>query len=255
MSFEAAAKGTAKQNASVLDFSRRAYLSELMDEPCSYEELRDCLRDLGQVNRLSFGYRPTIGWLKQFTDLPSHQFPLHIVDVGCGGGDMLRHIEAWAASKQFAVNLTGIDLNPSAIRAAREFTADKSQIRWLAQDAYSLDVLEQPIDLVISSLLTHHLSDNEIVRFLTWMESIARHGWFINDLYRSKTPYSAFQALSTLARWHRFVRHDGPVSFRRAFQPDDWRRYIDAAGVPAQQVSIRSAWPARLCVARRKQTR
>lgn len=254
MSFEAV-KGATQQGETAPDFSRRAHLSELMDEPCSYEELRDCLRDLAQVNRLSFGYRPTIGWLKQFTDLPSDQFPLHIVDIGCGGGDMLRHIETWAARKRFAVNLTGIDLNPSAIRAAREFTAEKSQIRWLAQDAYSLDVLEQPVDLVISSLFAHHLSDNEIVYFLAWMESVTRHGWFINDLYRSQTPYSAFRTLSNVARWHRFVRHDGPVSFRRAFQPDDWRSYIDAAGLHAQQVSIRSAWPARLCVARRRQTR
>jgi SAM-dependent methyltransferase len=253
MSFEVAAKGEAPEHQTALDFSRRAYLTELMDEPCTYEDLHQCLRDLSEVNRVSFGYRPTTTWLKQFAELSSDQFPLHIVDVGCGGGDMLRRIEAWAENKQLAVRLTGIDINSSAIRAAREFTSNSSQIRWLAQDAYSLDVTEEPVDLVISSLFMHHLSDDEILRFIQWMESVSCHGWFINDLYRSATPYSAFRALSKLARWHRFVRHDGPVSFRRAFQPDDWHRYISAAGLPGQQICITPAWPARLCVARRKQ--
>ena len=46
-----------------LDFSRRAQLTELMDEPCSYAELRDCLRDLTHVNRTVFSYAPTLEWL------------------------------------------------------------------------------------------------------------------------------------------------------------------------------------------------
>ena len=40
------------------DFSRRAQLTELMDEPCSREQLRACLRDLARVNRWFMGYRP-----------------------------------------------------------------------------------------------------------------------------------------------------------------------------------------------------
>ena len=36
-----------------LDFAERAELSEQMDEPCSYEELRDCLRHLAWMNRLT----------------------------------------------------------------------------------------------------------------------------------------------------------------------------------------------------------
>ncbi len=48
------------------DFEQRAQLTELMDEPCSYAELRDCLRDLMSVNRTVFTYRPTLEWLEQF---------------------------------------------------------------------------------------------------------------------------------------------------------------------------------------------
>jgi SAM-dependent methyltransferase len=232
-----------------MDFSRRAHLSEWMDEPCSYEDFRACLRDLAQVNRMVLAYRPTLRWLQQFADTKNK--PLHIVDVGCGGGDMLRQIAAWARTHQVAVKLTGIDLNPYAARAAREFTAADSAIEWVTGDAFSYQPVT-PIDVVISSLFTHHLPDVEIVRFVEWMERVAVRGWFINDLHRERMPYYGFRALARLMRWHRFVQHDGPVSIRRSFSPADWLQYITAAGVSASDMSIETLRPARLCVGRVK---
>lgn len=248
MSSEAALPGRAGR----VDFSRRAHLSELMDEPCSFEELRKCLRDLAQVNRVTFGYRPTLDWLEQIVKGSRNARPMHLVDVGCGGGDMLQRVERWATDRSIDLRLTGIDLNPNAVRAAREFARPESKIRWITGEAYSFDTASDPIDLVISSLFTHHLTDDGIARFLQWMESVARRGWFINDLYRSRTPYLGFKALAMAARWHHFVRHDGPISFRRAFLPEDWRSYVDAAGLSRDDVHIFTRWPARLCVARVK---
>src|SRR3984885_15264586 len=236
------------KNTGTFESSRRADLSELLDEPCSYEDLRGCLRDLEQVNRVSFGYRPTLEWLEQFVPEPNH--PLHIVDVGCGGGDMLRRIESWAARKRVAVKLTGVDLNANAIRAAREFSPAESRIEWITGEAYSLTPDSGPIDVVISSLFTPHLTDDEIVHFIEWMEQVARHGWFINDLYRSRTPYTWFKVLAAAMRWHRFVRHDGPVSFRRAVLPDEWKHFAQRAGLSPGDVSITTVQPARLCVGR-----
>src|ERR1700733_10475615 len=102
------------KNTGTFESSRRADLSELLDEPCSYEDLRGCLRDLEQVNRVSFGYRPTLEWLEQFVPEPNH--PLHIVDVGCGGGDMLRRIESWAAPHRVAVNYADGDVEAKSGR-------------------------------------------------------------------------------------------------------------------------------------------
>jgi SAM-dependent methyltransferase len=232
------------------DFSRRSDLSELMDSPCSYEDLRKCLRDLACVNRVTFAYRPTLRWLEQLSGLPNGERPLHIVDVGCGGGDMLRYIERWAERKHIAIRLTGIDRNPDAIRAAQEFTHADSAIRWIVGEAYSFDSEAEPVDLVISSLFTHHLSDEGILRFLGWMERVACRGWFVNDLYRNRVSYLGFKILAWAARWHRFVRHDGPVSICRAFLPNEWRRYAEESGLSPDSIRIDVRWPARLCVAR-----
>lgn len=230
-------------------FAHRAALTEWMDEPCSYEDYRACLRDLERVNRTLIAYRPTLAWIDRFL-LPGRG-PLHIVDVGCGGGDMLRRIEARCRAAGLSARLTGIDLNPYAARAAREFTPPASSIEWITGDAFALSA-SAPVDLVVSSLFTHHLADEEIVRFLAWMEARSRLGWFINDLRRQSSSYYGFAALATLMRWHRFVRHDGPVSIRRSFSRADWLRYAEAAGLPARELQIEEKLPGRLCVGRVK---
>lgn len=231
-----------------IDFSRRAHLSEWMDEPCSYEDFRDCLKDLDRINRIIFGYSPTLTWLEQYAGADA---PLHIVDVGCGGGDMLRRIDAWAQSRNLPVHLAGIDINPHAARAAREFSSRSSRIEWITGDAFSYDP-PVPIDLVISSLFTHHLTDSEIVRFLQWMDRVTTRGWFISDLHRKPIPYYLFSALATLMRPHRFIRHDGLISIRRSFDRDDWENYCAIAGLDQNGVNIYTMRPARLCVAREK---
>ncbi|AFL90460.1 methylase involved in ubiquinone/menaquinone biosynthesis [Terriglobus roseus DSM 18391] len=232
-----------------MNFESRAYLSEWMDEPCSYEDFRACLIDLEQVNRLTFAYRPTLDWLQSL--IGQEKRAIHIVDVGCGGGDMLRMVERWAARRRIDVRLTGIDLNPYAARAAAERTSSKSKIAWVTGDAFSYEP-EVPIDLVISSLFTHHLPDDEIVRFLAWMERVTQRGWFVNDLHREPFPYYGFALLARVMRWHRFVQHDGPVSIRRGFRADDWSSYLAAAGVGEGAAHTVTYRPARLCVSRVK---
>lgn len=234
-----------------INFAQRAELTELMDAPCSREELRSCLHDLAKVNRWFLGYRPTLRWLDSL-NLTNAGRPVHILDVGCGYGDTLRRIDQWAKQCNLHVQLTGCDLNPDTTSIAAEATGQAHSIHWLAADVFALDGQYKPVDIVISSLFTHHLTPGQIVRFLRWMEQHASVGWFINDLSRAPIPYHLFRAFSRLSRLHPFVQHDGPVSIARAFVPEDWRRMCSAAGIREQDVSIKGFAPARLCVARRK---
>lgn len=222
----------------------------MMDQPCSYEELRACLRDIARVDRLTFAHRPTLSWLEALIRTrPPTAAPLRIADVGCGDGDMLRQIDAWAAKRRIAVTLTGIDLNPDAIRAAREATPPARRIEFIVGDALS-DAVPGGLDIILSSLLTHHLTDQQIVQFLVWMERTAQQGWFINDLHRQKVPYHLFRLLARFTNWHRFVKNDGAVSIRRSFLVEDWQHLCASAGLTPSSVAIREYRPARLCVGR-----
>jgi SAM-dependent methyltransferase len=233
------------------DLSRRAQpaeLPELMEGLCSREELRACLSDLARVNAWLRGHRPTFEWLEIFANARG---PLRILDVGCGDGNALRMIARWAKKKRIDVRLIGLDLSTDAIEIAKELTPPEWRIEFIAGDVLDYEP-QEPFDVIVSSLFAHHLSDEDVVRFVGWMEFHARLGWFVNDLARAATPYRLFRLLAKAARWHTFVQHDGPVSVARAFRADDWRRLCTAAGVEDGEFSILHYKPARLCVARRR---
>src|ERR1700756_3665749 len=166
-----------------LTYARRAEpaeLPELMDSPCPYPEMRDCLRDLAEVNRVTRGHQPTLAFLDRIAGsgdacgsscVIEHRHsmrPLRILDVGSGGGDTLRAVAHWARKRNLRVELTGVDLNPHSTRAAHEFAAKDPvafPIEWRTADIFSYSPDPEP-DIVLSALFTHHLSSPEIVRFL-----------------------------------------------------------------------------------------
>jgi 2-polyprenyl-3-methyl-5-hydroxy-6-metoxy-1,4-benzoquinol methylase len=158
-----------------IDFSQRAELEEQIDGPCSYEELRDCLRDLAAVNRLVLAHRPIFQWLERVAAMHPEVRPLRIVDVGSGYGDMLRRIETWAAKRGIAVELTGVDINAHALRSARESTPPSSRIRWILCDVTTCAELGE-VDLITTCGVMHHLTEPHIVDFLRWSEETARIG-------------------------------------------------------------------------------
>jgi len=221
-------------------------------EPVSFEDFRACLVDLSRVNRWTFAHRPTLAFLDRLAEggLPEGR-PLEVVDVGSGYGDMLRTIDAWGERRGVAVALTGVDLNPWSRRAASEATPAGRPIRWITADAFAYEP-SQGIDVVVSSLFTHHLTDPQVVRFLRWMEGTARRGWLVNDLRRHPAPYYFFRYFARFARYHRFVRHDGPLSIARAFERSDWQRLLAEAGIETRSARVVRWLPFRLCVERMK---
>ncbi|MET0365977.1 MAG: methyltransferase domain-containing protein, partial [Sphingobium sp.] len=152
----------------------------------------------------------------------------------------------FCARRGAPVRLIGIDLNPRSLSVARAATPPDMVIDYRIGDLYRLPP-EEEIDLVVSSLVTHHMQDEEIVRFLRWMTARARTGWFVNDLHRHPVAYHGFRLLSAAMRWHPFVRHDGPLSVARAFHRQDWERLIGAAGL-TDGTALRWHFPFRYCV-------
>lgn len=230
------------------DLSRRSLAPELMDtEVVPFEEFRQCLRHLEAVNCWTFAYRPTFAWLNRLVTRMGGQYPLTILDVGFGHGDMLRRIAAWAERRGLPVQLRGIDLNPWSARAAMQATPPGSPIRYETGDVFDLKD-DRPVDVVLSSLFTHHLGDDDLIRFLRWMTVRARIGWFVNDLHRHALPYHFIQSVMRLIPANRMVRHDAPVSVARAFTRQDWDRLLVQAGLDPALVSVEWFFPFRFGV-------
>ena len=226
----------------------RSQAAELMDTGCvDTADYAACLADLAKVNTLTFARAPTLAFLDRAIRRRGPGEAVSVFDVAYGHGDMLRTIARWAKRRGRTIRLGGVDMNPDAAAAARAASPG------VTLDLATGDVLThepaEPYDYIVSSLFTHHLTDIQIIIFLEWMEQHARYGWFINDLHRHRLPYHGFRLLAWAMRWHRFVRHDGPVSIMRSFTPAEWRDLLHQAGVPAE---IKWRFPFRLCITRLK---
>lgn len=210
--------------------SARGAEAEWMDDAGQTESaFRAALRDLEFLNRVTFGYRPTLNWLDALV-ARTGATTLSVLDVGAGGGDTLRAIARWGARRGIALELTGLDRSPAALAAARHMGTPG---QWITTDVFDLPP-EARFDVVISSLFAHHLNDAELVRFLRWMQTHATQGWMINDIHRHAISWCGLWAGTRLLRLDPMVVHDSTVSVARAFKRDDWRRLAREAGVAAR---------------------
>jgi 2-polyprenyl-3-methyl-5-hydroxy-6-metoxy-1,4-benzoquinol methylase len=224
--------------------AERRQADELMDDPAlPAETYHAVLNDLAKVNKATFAYRPTLSFLGRAL---RGRKRFRLLDVGFGDGDMLRRIARWAAKRGIGAELTGVDLNPRSRTAAEARPSPGAPIRYLSGD-YA-DLAGEGFDCVISSLVTHHMSEAELSAFLRFMEREAAAGWFVNDLHRHGFAYSTWPLLSGAMGWHRIVRLDGHTSIARSFRPAEWRAILDREGL--HEAEVRRWFPFRLCVER-----
>ncbi|AOF96183.1 methyltransferase domain-containing protein [Sphingobium sp. RAC03] len=201
------------------------------------------LADLDRVNRVTLAARPTLRFLDRAVT-----GPFRLLDVGYGDGGMLRRIAAWAKRRGIACTLVGIDLNPRSQAVAQARTDPTLAIDYRTGDYAAL--ADEPWDIIISSLVTHHMDGAERLAFLHFMEDQARMGWFVNDLHRHSFAYHGYPLLARLLGVHPIVRADGQLSIARSFVPGEWRAMLGAARIG--DARIERVFPFRLCVARQR---
>ena len=218
--------------------------TELMDDPAleagTYQAV---LADLARVNRITLAYRPTLSFLTRALGGGTR---FSLLDVGFGDGDMLRTIARWARRRGIEARLTGIDLNPRSKAHAASKTPPGDPITYLYGDYRDLEGIG--FDCIISSLVAHHMTENQLAAFVRFMEAEAALGWFVNDLHRHALAYNGWPLLAGLMRWHRIVRLDGRTSIARSFKPHEWQTMLASESIVGAKVQ--RCFPFRLCVQR-----
>lgn len=222
----------------------RAQTEERMDDPrldaATYAAV---LRDLARVNRVTMAARPTLKFLGRVI---GDRRSFRLLDVGFGDGDMLRRIARWSGARGIKAELVGIDLNPRSAAIAQADTPDDLPIDYRTGDY--VDLAGEGWDVIVSSLVAHHMTHAQLIAFLRFMDTEARIGWFINDLHRQGFAHAGFPLLATLMRWHEIVRADGTLSIARSYRPREWPPILAEAGVAGAVAS--RVFPFRLCVSK-----
>jgi SAM-dependent methyltransferase len=205
------------------------------------------LADLSRINALTLAARPTLGFLDRVRARGVGDRPWRILDVGFGSGDMLARIARWGTRRGVALDLAGVDLNLKSLAVAEARLG--GQARLIAGDYQ--DLAGQGWDIVLSSLVTHHMTATQRAEFLRFMDSEATRGWLVNDLHRQRLPFAGYPLLATLAWVDPIVRRDGQLSVGRSFRRAEWRAMLaDALPETGADARIFRSFPYRLCVER-----
>ncbi len=168
------------------------------------------------------GDRATLTALKKLSFSPSS-----ILDVGCGGGGFTQKLgEAYKKS-----TVRGIDISLPAI----EYAIKSNQQRNVEFDYCHLnDIPPKTYDIVVTTLVCHHLNDLELIAFLKQCLLIAKKKVIINDLHRHPIAWGFFQLTAPILFKNRLITHDGSLSVKRAFIRDDWLRYLAEIGIQGE---------------------
>jgi 2-polyprenyl-3-methyl-5-hydroxy-6-metoxy-1,4-benzoquinol methylase len=220
---------------------RRPELDERMDDPaCDPARLEATYRQFAPLNR----------WLARWPDLYRRYLRplfaeaplddggrrvLRVLDVGCGGGDVLRDLVRRGWKDGHRVAATGIDPDPRAVAWARARHAGESgrpgsppAPTFLEATAAELAGQGDRFDVVVSNHVLHHLSPDEVRPFLEALEALALRRVLVSDIRRSRAGYGLFALVTWPLERTSFLRGDGLLSIRKSFTPGELEPHLPA---------------------------
>ena len=214
----------------------RSAKKELLDEDnIPKEDLFQNLKELNTINTLLGGYNITFSALKK-TLKPKITHSL--VDIGCGGGDTLKHINKWAKQNKQTINLFGVDIKPVCIEYANINTANEN-ITYICDDYRNVFNHIKQVDVIHACLFCHHLTESELIELVRFAEK-NKTILIINDLERNIIAYYAIKILTKLFSKSYLVKNDAPLSVARGFKKKEWLDILIKAGV--KKCSVTNKW-------------
>lgn len=194
------------------------------------EEYSDCLKKLFRVNALLGFFRSTVNILKCFPNDSS------LIDVGCGGGVFLLNLSKYYPK----MTLLGIDVSETAIELAREelvrLRRPAEKVQFQLQNQRALELPETSVDIVLATLVCHHIDDDDLIPFLQNAYLAARLAVIINDLHRHALAYWFYKKISSPLFRNRLITHDGLVSIQRGFTRAELESLLKKANISHYQI-------------------
>ena len=131
----------------LINTKQRSDDTEIMDDfSISGKILHKTLDTLANINKWLGGNKVTLYGLKKVIKNHPKNVPITIIDLGCGGGDILRKVSKYGQKEGYIFKLVGVDANKDAVDYARELSKDYPEISFVACDIFS-DAFENDINL------------------------------------------------------------------------------------------------------------
>ncbi|PWT92434.1 MAG: SAM-dependent methyltransferase [Blastocatellia bacterium] len=206
-------------------------------------EYEGCIKELQLVNEWMGDARALrLSLLRAIKNAGTRSFS--ILDVGAGSGELLRVAADWCRETNRTMHAIGLELNPRSASAINDESAAYENIKAVRGDALSLPFHDRAFDYVISSLFTHHFTNEDIVSILREMKRVAARGIYIIDLHRHPIAYFLYTTVGKLVLHNRLLREDGALSILRSFNPKELFELAAEAGL--EDISVARHFPFRL---------
>ncbi len=226
---------------------RAAGACELLDAPAPLSEIEANLRELARLNRVFGGTWLVLTHVARLLERTPSDQPLTVLDVGTGGADLPVALVRWARLCGRPIRVLALDRSGDILTIARRLVSSYPEILFVRGDGLRLPLRTGGIDVALASLTLHHLEPSEAPVLLSELHRVARLGFVVNDLIRSRSAYCLVWLATRLFTRSRMIRHDGPLSVRRAYAPAEIVELARRAGLTRIQV-FRYPWLSRLAV-------
>ena len=217
------------------------------------EDAAQNLAEMQRMNEVFGGMRALTQHL--YPRLLVHPGPATVLDLGTGGGGIPLAIARWGRKLNLHLRVMGIDLSARNLAAARRNVlrhggraAASTPITLLRADALALPFADEKVDFVISSLFMHHFSPALLAELLSRASRLARRALIMSDLTRGWLPYLGFKLIQPVFARSYMTRHDGALSIRRAYTPEELRRIAARAGLLNARIFLHFPWRMTLVV-------
>lgn len=201
---------------------RQPHLPENMEDPaCDLEMLRKTYAQFTYVNGIISGWgRVYKRWIcPRLMGNPST-----LLDIGCGGGDLVERLAQWTSRDGLNVEITALEPDE---RAVDFLNGRRLPTNVIIRQAMTSDLVRegQKYDVVISNHVIHHLDTDELEQFLSDSEALATKLALHNDIRRDDFAYLGFLPTALVFR-RSFITVDGLISIRRSYLPHELRRVV-----------------------------
>jgi 2-polyprenyl-3-methyl-5-hydroxy-6-metoxy-1,4-benzoquinol methylase len=218
----------------LINAKQRTEAIEVMDDfSINGKILHDTLDTLANINKWLGGNKVTLNGLKKVIKNHPKKEPLTIIDLGCGGGDILRKVANFAKKQGYTIKLIGIDANKDAMVYARQLSKNYPEISFIDCDIFSDEFESLQYDVVLTTLFLHHFKEDQIINILSRTRQKAKLGIVVNDLHRSRVAYYLFK-LVCLTIKNQMVIDDGLTSILRGFKRKELENFSKELQVTPQ---------------------
>jgi SAM-dependent methyltransferase len=234
------------------DLKGRSVLRERLDDHSLNDpHINATMRNLERINILLSGIRKVCNRTIFTSASIDPVKTITIADLGCGGGDLALWFARKCVKLRINAHFIGIDHDPRVVALAKKRCEREPSITIMLGDATDLVHLPDPIDWIVSNHFLHHLDAVTVTQLLKTAASLARSGFIMNDLVRSRWSLIEFNLMCRALMPAGHTAHDGIVSILRSFNAHELTAILAGAGLSSDATIIHSGIGHRAIIFRR----